>query len=118
MMYRLFCTTFLLLVSALTFASDTIPKREYVLANSHASRILRVDHLGFSMYTARFLRFDARLSFDPENLAASALTATVDATSIETGFPTPEIVDFNAFSGPAMRVMTPRTPKCRVRVIT
>lgn len=96
MMYQRFCTTFLLLVSAATLASDTIPKGEYVLDKSHASLIFRVDHLGFSMYTARFLRFDARLAFDPRNLAASALTATVDATSIETDFPTPEIVDFNA----------------------
>jgi len=73
-----------------------VPPGSYQLDRSHASLIFRVDHLGFSNYTARFTRFDAELDFDPENPAAASLTATVDATSLETDFPFPEQVDFNA----------------------
>jgi polyisoprenoid-binding protein YceI len=73
-----------------------VPAGRYTLDPSHATLIFRVDHLGFSNYTARFLRFDADLEFDPENPAAARLTATVDADSIETDFPFPDQVDFNA----------------------
>lgn len=68
----------------------------YALEKAHASLIFRLNHLGFSNYTARFRRFDAQLQFDPANLIASRLTATVDARSIETDFPDPARLDFNA----------------------
>ena len=44
----------------------------------HSTLIFRVDHMGFSKYTVRFRRFDAQLRFDPRNLAATQLTATVE----------------------------------------
>src|SRR5690606_10586362 len=40
-------------------------------------------HLGFSMYTGRFTRFDARLQFDPGNVAASKVEVTIDPRSID-----------------------------------
>jgi polyisoprenoid-binding protein YceI len=73
-----------------------VPAGAYRLDREHASLIFRVDHLGFSNYTARFKRFDATLEFDPRNLAASKVTATVDPDSLETDFPNPAKVDFNA----------------------
>ncbi|HEX9811523.1 MAG TPA: YceI family protein [Burkholderiales bacterium] len=73
-----------------------VPAGDYALDKAHASLIFRVSHLGFSNYTARFKRFDAALRFDPANLGASRLTATVDARSIETDFPDPAKLDFNA----------------------
>lgn len=73
-----------------------VPAGAYTLDKSHASLIFKVSHLGFSNYTARFKHFDAQLQFDPEKLAASQLTATVDARSIETDFPDPAKLDFNA----------------------
>jgi polyisoprenoid-binding protein YceI len=73
-----------------------VPAGTYTLDRSHASLIFRVDHLGLSMYTARFKHFDAELEFDPGNPAAARLTATVDAGSLETDFPFPEMLDFNA----------------------
>ena len=76
-------------------ASD-LPAGEYTLDRSHASLLFRVNHLGFSMYTARFVKFDATLQFNPKQLQQSKLTVTVDATSLETDFPNPEVVDFNA----------------------
>ena len=77
-------------------AATQVPAGAYTLDKAHGSLIFRVNHLGFSNYTARFKRFDAQLQFDPANLAASSVTATIDARSIETDFPDPAKLDFNA----------------------
>ena len=73
-----------------------VPTGSYTLDKAHASLLFRVNHLGFSNFTARFKRFDAQLQFDPKNFAASTLTATVDAKSLETDYPDPATLDFNA----------------------
>jgi polyisoprenoid-binding protein YceI len=73
-----------------------VPAGLYKLDREHASLIFRVNHLGFSNYTARFKRFDAKLEFDPRDLAASKVTATVDPASLETDYPNPAKLDFNA----------------------
>ncbi len=72
-----------------------VPAGDYKLDKAHSTLIFRVNHLGFSNYTARFRRFDAQLRFDPRNLTATQLTADVDARSIETDYPDPKY-DFNA----------------------
>ena len=77
-------------------SSAAVPAGSYNLDKAHASLIFRVNHLGFSNYTARFKRLDAKLEFDPRNLAASKVVATVDANSLETDFPDPAKLDFNA----------------------
>jgi polyisoprenoid-binding protein YceI len=59
------------------------PAGQYQIDKSHASVLLRVSHLGFSTYTTRFSRFDADLTFDPNNIAASKLVTTIDASSLE-----------------------------------
>jgi polyisoprenoid-binding protein YceI len=59
------------------------PAGQYQLDKSHASLMLRVSHLGFSTYTTRFSRFGAELTFDPNNIPASKLVATIDASSLE-----------------------------------
>jgi polyisoprenoid-binding protein YceI len=79
-----------------TASSAPVPAGSYRLDKAHASLVFRVNHLGFSNYTARFKRFDANLQFDPDDLAASRLVATVDADSLETDFPDPAKLDFNA----------------------
>lgn len=73
-----------------------VPAGRYTLEKSHASLIFRVDHLGFSMYTARFRHFDATLELDPADPESASLTALIDAASIETDFPYPDMIDFNA----------------------
>lgn len=73
-----------------------VPAGAYTLDKAHASLIFRVNHLGFSNYTARFKRFDAQLQFDPANLAASSVTVTIDPRSLETDYPDPATLDFNA----------------------
>jgi polyisoprenoid-binding protein YceI len=87
--------TSMLAWTACAAADDVVPAGAYRIEPSHASLLFKVDHLGFSKYTARFKRFDARLQFDPARLAASRLNVTVDATSLETDFPDPAKLDFN-----------------------
>lgn len=79
-----------------THAADSdVPAGKYTLEKSHATLIFKVNHLGFSNYTARFKHFDAVLQFDPNNLAASSVTASVDVNSLETDYPEPSKHDFN-----------------------
>lgn len=82
--------------AATTPAVTEAPAGGYTLDKAHASLIFRVNHLGFSNYTARFKRFDAQLQFDPAKPTASRVSATVDARSLETDFPDPAKLDFNA----------------------
>lgn len=73
-----------------------VPAGTYTFDPSHTSILFRVDHLGFSNYTARFKKATAQLQFDPANLAASSVAVVVDAKSLETDYPDPAKVDFNA----------------------
>lgn len=73
-----------------------VPPGTYRIDPTHASLLFRVSHMGFSNYTARFTDFDAELTFDPRQPAGSHLTATVNARSLETDFPFPDQVDFDA----------------------
>lgn len=74
--------------------APNVPAGDYKLDKAHTTLLFRVNHLGFSNFTARFRRFDAQLHFDPRNVTATQLTATVDARSIETDYPDPKY-DFN-----------------------
>lgn len=76
-------------------AVDPIPTGNYKLDKTHASLIFRVDHLGFSNYTARFKRFDASLDFNPAEPRKSMVTAIVDVSSLETDFPNTATMNFN-----------------------
>ena len=59
-----------------------IPAGAYEIDKLHASLIFRVSHLGFSSFTGRFTRFDAKLGFDPRKLADSRVDVTIDPTSV------------------------------------
>ena len=76
------------------------PAGEYQLEKSHASLILRVNHLGFSTYTTRFSRFDAHLTFDPSNIPTSKVVTTIDASSFEMDAAPKECADI--VKGPQM----------------
>jgi polyisoprenoid-binding protein YceI len=58
------------------------PAGTYKLDPSHASLVFQVNHLGFSHYTASFRAFDATLTLDPANPAASSVEATIDPRSL------------------------------------
>jgi polyisoprenoid-binding protein YceI len=77
-------------------AAPPVPAGAYTIDHAHASLLFRVNHMGFSNFTARFRKFDADLQFDPRNIAASHVTVRVAAASIETDYPDPATLDFNA----------------------
>lgn len=64
-----------------------IPAGDYTLDKAHASLVFQLSHLGFSRFTARFTRFDARLAFDPAKLTSARLEATIDPRSISSDNP-------------------------------
>ncbi len=59
-----------------------IPAGDYTLDKTHSTLVMKVNHLGFSNYTAAFASFDAKLKFDQNNAAASSLEATIDPKSL------------------------------------
>lgn len=69
------------------------PAGEYKLDKSHASLTFSVDHLGFSMYTARFTSLDATLKFDPKNPVNSVFSGRVDPNSLDIPAPPPGFLD-------------------------
>jgi polyisoprenoid-binding protein YceI len=74
------------------------PAGEYTLDRAHASLIFRVNHLGFSNYTARFTHFDAKLLADPHKPTAARVEATIDPNSLTLDNAPPGFVD--ALLGP------------------
>jgi len=91
------------------------PAGSYTLDKAHASLIFRVDHLGFSNFTSRFRRFDARLEFDPAHPANANVTVTIDAGSIETDYLDPATFDFNAMLRGEQWLDTARFPEITFR---
>ena len=81
----------LVLATSACFASSDAPQAStapvpagaYTLDKSHTSLVFRVSHLGFSTYTGRFTKLDARLQFDPRNIAGSRVSVDIDPRSIE-----------------------------------
>jgi polyisoprenoid-binding protein YceI len=65
-----------------------IPAGAYTLDPSHGSLVFRVEHMGFSNYTAQFKRFSVDLQLDPQDPAGAQLTAVIDPSSLDlTGAP-------------------------------
>jgi polyisoprenoid-binding protein YceI len=72
------------------------PAGEYAMDLAHTSILFRVSHIGMSHYTGRFTKADGKLKFDPANPAAQSVTATIDARSLQTDYPEPAKLDFDA----------------------
>lgn len=63
------------------------PAGRYYMDRAHTSVVFRVNHMGFSHYTARFSHVDGGLQFDPQNPTAMRVEATIDPTSLELNAP-------------------------------
>ncbi len=63
------------------------PAGEYASDPNHSSVTFRLQHLGLSFYTLKFRTYDATISFDPANIAASKVVATIKPTDILAGYP-------------------------------
>jgi polyisoprenoid-binding protein YceI len=79
-------------------AKIDVPAGAYTLDKAHSTLTFRLNHLGFSNYTARFTGFDAQLQFDHANQAASTLNVTIDPRSLDLNNPPPGFAD--ALRGP------------------
>ena len=64
-----------------------LPAGRYVLDAQHASVLAKVMHLGVSLFTVRFDRFDGAFTYDPAHPEAASVQASVDATSLDAGGP-------------------------------
>jgi polyisoprenoid-binding protein YceI len=69
------------------------PAGEYVSDPNHSSVSFDVQHLGLSFYNLKFRTFDAAVTFDPANIAASKVTATIKPTDILAGYPSDYIAN-------------------------
>lgn len=65
-----------------------IPAGTYRLDPRHASVLFRIQHEGLAWFTARFDTKDATLDLNPTDMTQTHLTASVDATSVNTGLTT------------------------------
>lgn len=71
------------------------PAGAYTLDMGHTRLLFRVNHLGFSNYTAMFTDVSADLAFDPAAPEAMQVSAKINVASLETHYPDPAL-DFNA----------------------
>ena len=74
------------------FATEA-PAGAYHVDPSHADLSFRVNHLGFSWYTARFTNFSADLHFDPLKPAEMNVVATIDPRSLVLPSPPEDFLD-------------------------
>ena len=58
----------------------------WTLDKSHAHITFSIDHLGFSTTQGAFRDFDMEIDFDPEDIAKTSVSVTVDAASVDTFF--------------------------------
>ena len=68
-------------------AAAPVPAGTYTVDKAHTSLVFRVDHMGFSHYTARFTKLDGQLQFAPAKPEASSVNVTIDPRSLELGDP-------------------------------
>jgi len=70
-----------------------LPAGAYKLDPSHATLVFKVNHLGFSNYTAQFRNFTADMTLDPAQPETAKLTATVDLNSLAIPAPPAGFID-------------------------
>lgn len=63
------------------------PAGDYASDPNHSSVEFKLQHLGLSAYALKFRTYDATVSFDPANIAASKVTATIKPSDILAGYP-------------------------------
>lgn len=103
---------------AIAATAPAPPAGHYMMDKAHSSVTFRVSHLGFSHYTARFSRLDAKLTFDPAAPATMAVEATIDPASLELNTPPAgfhdELMGKNWFNAKAFPSITFKSTKVQV----
>jgi polyisoprenoid-binding protein YceI len=72
-------------VAPASYEPVNLPAGAYRLDPRHATVLFRIRHMDLAWFTARFDTEAATLDLDPADLSRSRLTASVDATSVNTG---------------------------------
>jgi polyisoprenoid-binding protein YceI len=72
-----------LLASTATAELSDLPSGTYKLDKTHGYINFSYTHVGFSIPTVGFRNFDVEVGFDSEDPAASTLTVTIDAASVD-----------------------------------
>lgn len=72
---------------------DGIPSGAYTTDKAHSSLIVRLNHLSYSHFTARFEKWDAQLQLDPAHPEAATLTVNIDPRSIASDNPPAGFID-------------------------
>ncbi len=65
------------LISSTAFAAD------YKVDPAHTAILFKINHMGFSETVARFNTMEGEYSYDDKNPAASRITVTIDADSLD-----------------------------------
>lgn len=73
--------------------AHTAPAGAYTLDKAHGSLVIRVNHIGYSNFTARFTDWDAMLNFDPAAPENSSINVTIDPRSVTSDNPPPGFID-------------------------
>jgi polyisoprenoid-binding protein YceI len=81
------CTPLQVVTHSVSTAEAGVPAGRYELDAHHWSIVFDVDHLKYSRFTMRFDRAKATLDWNPGGLDASAVTAEIDAASVDTNVP-------------------------------
>ena len=69
---------------AIVLAANVCAADEYALDNAHSSIGFAVKHLMVSTTKGEFTDYAGTIQFDPENIEATAVDVTIQATSIDT----------------------------------
>jgi polyisoprenoid-binding protein YceI len=64
-----------------------LEKGSYKLDQTHVAVLFKINHMGLSTFVGRFNKVDASLEFDPKNIAAAKLSATIDVASLDANSP-------------------------------
>lgn len=94
---------------------EGLPAGEYTFDPSHTSLTFRVNHLGFSNYTARFARVEGALQLDPAQPEQATLDVRIDPGALDLPSPPAGFLDdlrsenfFNVAAFPEMRYRATR----------
>lgn len=61
------------------------PAGTYAIDGRHASVLFRIRHMGVGVFVARFDTIAGEINFNPQNVTASTVSATIGAASVSTG---------------------------------
>ena len=102
-------------IAAAAPAAPQPPAGVYVLDKPHTSVTFRVNHLGFSHYTARFANIDGKLKFNPAAPATMTVEAVIDPQSLALNAPPAgfhdQLMGKNFFDAATFKTITFRSTK-------